>query len=88
MKKYNILKGLGEGIYDELHKLRKYRNKLHIQTDVDIKGIAREEDVAFSAEIVTWSLEFTVRVLKHLNTQFPRPKELEQFAHKLSIPAA
>jgi len=88
MKKYDILKGLGAGIYDELHKLRKYRNKVHIQTDVDIKGVSREEQLAFSTDIVTWSLELTVRVLKHLNDQFPRPKELEQFAHELSIPAA
>jgi len=55
---------------------------VHIETDVDIKGIAREERLAFSADIVTWSLELSV------NAQFPRPKELEQFAHELSIPAA
>ena len=82
------IKGLGAGIYDELHKLRKYRNKVHIQTNVDIKGISREEDSAFSTEIVAWSLELTVRVLNHLNSQFPRPKELEQFAHELPIPDA
>ncbi|WP_210370901.1 hypothetical protein, partial [Borreliella garinii] len=37
MQKYKILAGLGAGIYDELHKLRRYRNKVHIQTDVGIK---------------------------------------------------
>jgi hypothetical protein len=86
MQKYDILKGLGAGIYDELRKLRKYRNKVHIQTDVDIKGVAREEHHAFSKEIVAWALAFTVRVLKHLNEQFPRPKDMEQFTHDLSIP--
>jgi hypothetical protein len=40
MKKYDILKGLGAGIYDELHKLRKYRNKVHIQVNVDIEGVS------------------------------------------------
>jgi hypothetical protein len=50
MKKYDILKGLGVDIYDELHKLRKYRNKVHIQTDVDIKDVPRDENAAFSAE--------------------------------------
>ena len=88
MKKYDILKGLGAGIYDEIHKLRKYRNKVHIQADVEIKDISRDENTAFSKEIVAWSLELTVRVLKHLNAQFSRPKELEQFAHELSIPDA
>jgi hypothetical protein len=88
MQKYDILKGLGAGIYDELPKLRKYRNKVHIQTDVDIEGISRDENLAFSTAILTWSLELTVRVLKHLNDQFPRPKDLEQFAHEASIPDA
>lgn len=86
MKKYDILKGMGGGIYDELHKLRKYRNKVHIQTDVDIQGVSRDENTAFSAEIVKWSLAFAVRVLKYLNEQFPRPEDLKQYAHDLSIP--
>jgi len=49
MKKYKILDGLGaDEIYDELHKLRKYRNKVHIQDDVDIEGVSRREDRAFT----------------------------------------
>jgi hypothetical protein len=88
MQKYKILDGLGAGIYDELHKLRRYRNKVHIQTDVDIKGVSRDEDKAFSKETVTWALEFAARVLRHLNEKFSRPKELEQFAHDLKIPTA
>ena len=88
MKKYDVLKGLGVDIYDELHRLRKYRNKVHIQTDVDIKNVPRDENAAFSAKTVVWALEFTVRVLNHLNEKFSRPKELEHFAHSLSIPLA
>jgi hypothetical protein len=88
MKKYDILKGLGADTYDELHKLRKYRNKVHIQTDVDIKDVPRDENAAFSAKTVVWALEFTVRVLNHLNENFSRPKELRHFAHSLSIPLA
>jgi hypothetical protein len=88
MKKYDVLKGLGADIYDELHKLRKYRNKVHIQTDVDIKDVPRDENAAFSAKTVVWALEFAVRVLNHLNEKFSRPKELEHFAHSLSIPLA
>jgi|SRR5450631_288914 hypothetical protein len=88
MKKYKILDGLGAGIYDELHKIRKYRNKVHIQADVDITGVSRDENTAFSTSIVTWSLGLTLRVLKHLNAQYPRPKELDQFSSGLSIPDA
>jgi hypothetical protein len=86
MQKYKIFDGLGTGIYDELHKLRRYRNKVHIQTDVDIAGVPRDEDKAFSKEVVAWALAFCVRVLRYLNQTFPRPKELEQFAHELTIP--
>lgn len=87
MRKYKILDGLGDGIYDELHKLRRYRNKVHIQTDVDIKDVPRDEDKAFSSETVEWALAFLIRVLRHLNERFPRPKELELIAHELKVPA-
>jgi hypothetical protein len=88
MKKYKILDGLGEKIYDELHDLRKYRNKIHIQDDVDIKGVSRDEDDAFSETLVAWSLELCIRVLKHLNEKYRRPKDLERFAHEIAIPTA
>jgi hypothetical protein len=61
---------------------------VHIQIDVDIKNVSRDEDAAFSTATVLWSLEFKVRVLKHLNETFPRPKELEQFERRLSIPTS
>jgi hypothetical protein len=88
MEKYNILNGLGDTIYADLDNLRKYRNKVHIQTNVDIEGVSRDEAVAFSSDIVVWILNLTTRVLKHLSEQFPRPERLERFAHNLSIPTA
>lgn len=88
MQRYKILDGLGNGIYDELHKLRRYRNKVYIQTDVDINGVSGDENVAFSNDIVTWALAFAARVLRHLNERFPGPKDLEQFAHELNISVA
>lgn len=88
MKKYKILDGLGEGIYDELHKLRKYRNKVHIQDDVDIQGISRNEWTAFSSDIVTWALALCLKVLNHLNEKFSRPAQLDQYAREVSIPTA
>lgn len=87
MQKYKILDGLGAEIYDELHKLRRYRNKVHIQTDLGIKDVPRDENKAFSGDTVAWALALVICVLQHLNEQFPRPKELEQFAHELTIPA-
>jgi Asp-tRNA(Asn)/Glu-tRNA(Gln) amidotransferase C subunit len=87
MKKYKILDGLGvETIYDELHKLRKYRNKVHIQEDVDIAGVSRREDRAFNDQTVAWSLELCRRVLRHLDEKFPRPDHIRPFARTLSLP--
>jgi hypothetical protein len=88
MKKYKILDGLGEGVYDELHKLRKYRNKVHIQDDVDIQGVARNEWTAFSNDILTWSLGLCLKVLNHLNEKFARPAHLDQYAREVSIPTS
>ena len=85
MEKYKILNELGEGIYKELHKLREYRNKVHIQLDVE--GASRDENVAFSDAICTWALKFNMQVLKHLNEKYPRPKELKSFATPLMLPS-
>jgi hypothetical protein len=88
MKKYKILDGLGaDEIYEELHKLRKYRNKIHIQDDVDIEGVSRREDRAFSDETVTWSIALCGRILQHLNEKFPRPEHVRPFARTVSLPA-
>lgn len=86
MKKYKILDGLGGDIYDQLHKLRKYRNKVHIQDDIDIAGTPRSETAAFSVQIVNWAFELTIRVLKHLNEKYPRPEHIEQYAREISLP--
>jgi hypothetical protein len=39
LKKYKVLSDLGEDIYEDLHKLRKYRNKVHIQDVWNFRGI-------------------------------------------------
>lgn len=88
MQEYKMLDGLGAGIYDDLHKLREYRNRIHIQLDDNLKDVSRDEDKAFTKEIVTWALALNIRVLKHLIEKYPRPKDLEQFAHELVLPNA
>lgn len=86
MKTYELLDGLGAHICDELHKLRKYRNRVHIQFDDEPDGAPRDDDKAFSDAIVGWSLALCVRILKHLCERYPRPKELSMYAHNISIP--
>ncbi|UGY02782.1 hypothetical protein [Bradyrhizobium quebecense] len=87
MKKYKVLDALGGDIYDNLHKLRKYRNKIHIQDDIAIDGVSRDEGEAFSEAVRTWAIALNKEVLKHLSENFSRPKELSGFVGDLSIPS-
>jgi hypothetical protein len=87
MKKHKVLDDLGADIYDELHKLRKYRNKVHIYLDVEIEGVSRDDKVAFSNDICIWALKLNVRILKYLNKKRPRPKELHQYVKSLLVPS-
>ena len=84
LRKYKVLDSLGNNIYDELDKLRKYRNKVHIQDDVE--GLARDENVLFSDQIRTWAFRLTVKVLRYLSERLARPKELHQYVSPLLIP--
>jgi hypothetical protein len=86
MRTYKLLDGLGVDIYDELHRLRQYRNRVHVQFDDEPKNTDRDDYKAFSDEVVVWSLALCIRVLKYLYERFPRPKELGVFAHDVSIP--
>jgi hypothetical protein len=88
MKTYKLLDGLGGAIYDDLHRLRKLRNRVHIQFDDEPEGLGRDDHLAFSAKEVIWSLSLCIRVLKHLGERFPRPEALGVFAHDVSIPKA
>ena len=88
LKKYKILDGLGDDIYDELHKLRNYRNKVHIQKPIDIANVSADEGTAFSDEIRKWALGLNMRVLKHLSEKFARPKELHIYVGTLTVPTA
>jgi hypothetical protein len=88
MKTRKLLDGLGRTIYDDLHRLRKLRNRVHIQFDDEPEGLGRDDHLAFSAKEVIWSLTLCVQVLKHLGERFPRPEGLDVFAHDVSIPTA
>jgi hypothetical protein len=86
LRKYHILDGMGAGIYDELHKLRKYRNKIHIQLDVNIPNIHRDEGPLFSDAIATWAIDLNWRVLSHLKDHFSRPEHIQGYVQPLRLP--
>jgi hypothetical protein len=87
-KKYKLLDELGADIYDDLHTLRKYRNKVHIQTDVDIEGVPRDEEKAFTDKIRSWTVGLNLKVLEFLARKYPRPKGMESFVQALTVPSS
>lgn len=86
MKKYHILDTLGEEVYDELHRLRKYRNKIHIQDDVAIEGVSRDEPELFSDELTQKALDLNFRVINCLVDRYPRSEDVGSYVSDLTIP--
>jgi hypothetical protein len=86
LRKYHILDGMGVDIYDELHKLRKYRNKIHIQLDVNIPGVHRDEGRVFTNAKTRWAVDLNWRVLSHLAEQYSRPNHIQGFVRPLRLP--
>ncbi|QDF37441.1 hypothetical protein FJN17_07565 [Bradyrhizobium symbiodeficiens] len=86
MKTHKLLDGLGATIYDDLHRLRELRNRVHIQFDDKPKGLGRNDHDAFNGKNVVWSLDLCIKTLKHLSEKFPRPETLGVFSHDVSIP--
>jgi hypothetical protein len=84
LRKYKILDGMGEGIYDELHRLRKLRNKIHIQRDVD--GAPRDEDKLFVAALVDWAIDLNWNILNYLQENFARPPAIAGHVRPLRLP--
>lgn len=86
LKKYAVLDGLGGEIYDELHRLRRYRNKIHIQEDVKVAGAPRDEDAIFTVDLTAWALNLNRRVLQHLSDALARPQHIHDYVGSLHIP--
>ena len=86
MKARKLLDGLGGNIYDDLHRLRKLRNRVHIQFDDEPKDVGRDDHEAFDDKEVARCLALCIEVFTYLAKSFPRPKELGLYAHEVSIP--
>jgi len=86
LKKYKVLNALGAEIYSDLHKLRKYRNKVHIQDAINIPGVSRDDGEAFSDAVCRWAVDLNFRVLSYLSDALRRPAHLENYVNALSVP--
>ncbi|WP_447929957.1 hypothetical protein [Sphingopyxis fribergensis] len=87
LRKYNVLNGARENVYDDLHRLRKYRNKVHIQEDVKIAGAPRDEEELFTDILVNWSITLNREVLQFLSEHLSRPAHIHGYVGDLEVPA-
>ena len=86
MKKYKLLDSCQSDIYNELHKLRKYRNKIHIHLPIEISDVPADEADAFSDEIAKWALSLCFDVLSFLNRNLSRPAHIKGHVADLTLP--
>lgn len=86
LRKYKVLDELDAGVYDDLHKLRKYRNKIHIQEKINILGVSADEYVAFSDDLCEWALNLNLRLIQFLSDNFSRPPHIRGHVQPLRIP--
>jgi hypothetical protein len=86
MRKYAVLDGLGSDVYDQLHKLRRFRNKVHIQDRINVEGVSLDEIDAFNDAVCDWAVELNYRVLKHLSEALPRPLATHDYVAALRVP--
>lgn len=86
MRKYGVLDGLGQDVYDQLHRLRKFRNKIHIQDRIDLEDVSPDEDVAFSDDVRNWALRLLMSVIQHLSNSLARPRHIDGYVQPLQMP--
>jgi hypothetical protein len=86
LRKYNVLNGLGAEIYDDLHRLRRYRNKVHIQLDTGLGGVSRDEDKQFTDELMYWAIDLNWSVLSYLESHYARPEGIRGHVQPLRLP--
>lgn len=84
-RKYKLLDGLGKGVYENIHLLRKYRNKVHIQNDV--KDLAeRNECNIFDDDFTKFALEKVIEIVQFLSGNLSRPDHIKGHVRPFTFP--
>ena len=86
LEKYSVLDGLGAETYNELHQLRKFRNKIHIHLNVEIAGVSRDEGDQFNTATTNFSITLNWNILSHLAKNYARPEAIGQHVPKMHLP--
>lgn len=90
MKKYKLLDELGDHIYQQLHRMRMIRNKVHIQEYLDPEKFpkSRDEVQIFTDEETSSALRLTHQVTDHLGTKLSRPKHVAGYVSNFALPVS
>ncbi|HEX8585113.1 MAG TPA: hypothetical protein VF680_11960 [Allosphingosinicella sp.] len=86
LRKYSVLDDLGAAVYEDLHLLRKFRNKIHIQEEIKVPDSPRDEVILFKKDRREWALELNRRTLQYLSQALARPPHIHDYVGPLSIP--
>lgn len=86
LRKYGLLEGVEGEVYGDLHRLRRFRNKIHIQEDVSIAGMSRDEGAIFDECLTHWALDLNRRVLRYLCDHLARPAHIHGYVGTLRVP--
>ena len=87
LRKYGVLEGVEGEVYEDLHRLRRFRNKIHIQDDVSIVGIGRDENTIFDEGRTNWALSLNRRVLCFLSEHLARLEHIHEYVGTLRVPS-
>ncbi len=83
-KKHNLFDANDNQIYESLDKMRKLRNRIHIQNTKN--HFEPDEVIAFSLQRQR-EMEITLEnVLKTMATKYPRPKNATGFVNDFNVP--
>ncbi|SFA88884.1 hypothetical protein SAMN05421688_1501 [Poseidonocella pacifica] len=85
-RKYSIIDGIGGGIYEDLHVIRKFRNKIHVQDDISIAGVSRDEVIAFDNGRMEWIANKSYETIFFLSQNYSRPRGIANFVGDLRLP--
>ena len=87
MEKYKLLGGCRDDVYNDLRTLRKYRNKIHIYSTINLRPrVPANESQAFSDDVLKWALSLCSDVIEFLNNHFARPIHIQGFLKDLNFP--
>lgn len=86
LNKYEMLDDYSDDIYDNLHDLRKYRNKIHIQHTLGIPERSPDEAAIFNRQLVRWALNMNWQLYNYLQEHYQRPEHIQGYVQPLRLP--